>query len=95
MRTAENLVAAIASFDAWNTPWTFVGSVCADPRLDDNDRQLLQQVWTTAHRSDQWLSANDLATAATTVGTALMQRFPWLSPLACRQVVRAAAYQWT
>jgi hypothetical protein len=23
-----------------------------------------------------------------------LERFPWLSPLACQQLVRGAAYQW-
>ena len=38
--------------------------------------------------------ADDLVAGAAATETALSESFPWLSPIACRQLARAASYQW-
>jgi hypothetical protein len=89
-----NVVKAVESFDSWRTPWEFYASVSAVPTLDDADRHWLERIWTAACDRTIWLSADSLAAGAAAAETILDERFPWLSALACRQLARAASYQW-
>lgn len=94
MNCPANVVKAIESFDSWSTPWTFFATASAFPSLGTDDRQLLEQAWTSACDRDMWISIDNLASGAAAVEDALSERFPWLSPLARRQLARAAAYEW-
>ena len=94
MGNPENVVKAVESFDSWSTPWEFFASVCAFPALGDDDGQLLEQAWTSACDRSIWLSIDNLASGVAAAEATLSESFPWLSPLACQQLARAAAYQW-
>jgi hypothetical protein len=94
MENTANVAKAIESFDLWGSPWEFFASVSAFPALGDDDRQLLEAAWASACNRNIWLSTDNLVSSATAVEASLSESFPWLSPLACRQLARAAAYQW-
>ncbi|AGH79643.1 hypothetical protein XAC29_21290 [Xanthomonas axonopodis Xac29-1] len=44
--------------------------------------------------ADHWMSARTLDAGAAAAEHALSKRVAWLSPLACRQLARAASYAW-
>ena len=85
---------AIESFESWSKPSEFFERASAFPTLDDADRQLLEQVWESACDSNIWISAETLVAGSAVAENNLAQNFPWLSPLACQQLTRAASYQW-
>lgn len=68
--------------------------VRAAPYLDADDRVVLEQAWTAACHADHWMSARMLEAGVAVAESALSKRFGWLAPLACRQLARAASYQW-
>lgn len=94
MSSSASVTEAIECFDSWATPWGFFSNVSESPALNEADRQLLGQVWAMACDRDAWLSADGIESGITAAEAALSSSFPWLSPLACRQLARAAAYQW-
>lgn len=94
MADHAGVVAAIESFAPWNAPWTFFDTVHATADLNADDRLLLQQVWSVACRADAWTSGHTLDAGAAAANSALTTHFAWLSPQACRQLVRAASYAW-
>ncbi|KGU50819.1 hypothetical protein NY99_21375 [Xanthomonas phaseoli pv. phaseoli] len=84
----------LESFDRSHAPWTFIQPVRAADHLDAGDRVLLDQAWAAACRADHWMSARTLDAGAAAAEHALSKRVAWLSPLACRQLARAASYAW-
>ncbi|PPV08099.1 hypothetical protein XBLMG947_0966 [Xanthomonas bromi] len=94
MADAARVVSALESFDSWHAPWTFMQVVRAPPHLDADDRVVLEQAWTAAGHADHWMSARMLEAGVAAAESALSKRFGWLSPLACRQLARAASYEW-
>jgi hypothetical protein len=94
MISPANVVKAIERFDSWATPWQFITDVSSALASNPGDGQLLEQIWVAAGDREIWLSADTLASGAAAVEAVLLERFPWLSPLACQQLVRGAAYQW-
>ena len=94
MGNPGNVAKAIESFDAWGTPWEFFASVSAFPALEDDDRQLLDEAWASVCNRNIWLSVDNLTSGVAAAEASLSESFPWLSPLACQQLARAAAYQW-
>ncbi|MCC8535546.1 hypothetical protein ACDH70_13415 [Xanthomonas axonopodis pv. poinsettiicola] len=94
MRPPVQLIAAIEGFDLWASPWAFLDTVRAAPPLDADDRRLLDALWSVACHAEHWTTTCTLQAGAAAAETALAQRYAWLSPLACRQLARAASYQW-
>lgn len=94
MGSPTNVVKAIESFSSWDRPWEFYSNVSMDPCLNGADREWLEQTWSAACDHNLWPSADRLAEGAATVETALRERFPLLSTLACQQLAKAASYQW-
>ena len=94
MSNPASAAKVVESFDSWDTPWEFFTSVSASQALNDEDRRLLEEAWASACNRSIWISTDNLASGVVAAETALSESFPWLSPLACQQLARAAAYQW-
>ncbi|RFF36961.1 hypothetical protein DZD52_19260 [Xanthomonas nasturtii] len=94
MADAARVVIALESFDSWHAPWAFIAAVRAAPHLDADDRALLEQVWAAACDADHWMSACTPDAGVAAAESALANGFTGLSPLACRQLARAASYEW-
>jgi hypothetical protein len=89
-----NVVSAIERFDSWSTPWMFHSDISASSDLNDADRKWFEKVWSVACNPETWSSTDSLVMGIAAIETTLSERFPILSGLACRQLARAASYQW-
>ncbi|QWF17696.1 hypothetical protein [Lysobacter capsici] len=89
----QNLIDAMERYDDWSRPWAFHDTVASDAALDDADRRELAKLWAAVCEYRLWASGSlDEATARAEI--AIASSVPWLSPLACRHLANAAAYQW-
>ncbi|HJV01541.1 MAG TPA: hypothetical protein VJ752_13430 [Burkholderiaceae bacterium] len=89
----SKLMFVIEGFDQWERPWEFHSTVAESVELISEDRELFERVWAFACDRKFWFEA-PLGASELHVQSELMAAFPWLSPLAAKQVSNGAAYQW-
>jgi len=87
------VIQAAESFTDWSAPWRFLETVLTHTSLSETDRIVARNVWAHACGAAHWQGC-DLPSGIAAAEQALSRAFPWLSPIAREQFVRAASYEW-
>lgn len=93
MANVDRMRRALESFRQWEQPWKYIEAVLAYRELQDDEIQLISEIWAEATNAKSWAQPSVLA-CEELVRQKLIGSYSWLSTSAIDSLIRAACYEW-